>query len=80
MADAPVPRPLMSKGMQLVSAVTPGCIPTVQLPIDENTGRTEYANVSAYGVAQKAFASTPMGRVTTAVCFDVAAGEQMPWK
>jgi hypothetical protein len=75
MADTPIPRFISSKAMQLVSAMMPGCIPAVQLPIDDNTGKTEYADVPAFGVAQKAFKSKPMGRVTTSVCYDIELGE-----
>jgi hypothetical protein len=75
MADVPIPQFLTSKAMQMASAFMPGCVPTVQLPIDENTGKTEYADVPAYGIAQKAFKSKPMGRVTSSVCFDITIGE-----
>jgi hypothetical protein len=75
MADVPIPRPLLSKGMQLVSAIMPGCLEAVQLPIDDNTGKTEYADVPAYSTAQKAFKSKPMRRLTAKVCFDASSSE-----
>ncbi|WIA20797.1 hypothetical protein OEZ85_005157 [Tetradesmus obliquus] len=77
MADVPLPRPLQSKGMQLVSAFVQdaaGCIASVQLPIDDNIGKTEYADVAAFSTAQKAFKAKPMGRLTTKVCYSTASG------
>jgi hypothetical protein len=76
MSEVPIPRPLISKAMRLVSTVMPGCIEAVQLPIDDNTGKTEYADVAAYSVAQKAFSSKPLGKIRTKVCFDVKLGTQ----
>lgn len=71
MADVPIPRPLMRKGMQLAALAWPHCRLSIQWPIDDNRNGTQYADVPVYAVAQAAARSNPITPLQSKVCFDM---------